>query len=950
MDSYNIKSTLKEVFAKSFIILCISIVFILGFNISKANAITYLSKPDWPNMGNDIYAAVIDVDGNVWAGGEGGYVAYWNGTTWTNDSNPTSSHIRDMSLGSDGKVWFAGYYDGEYVQSSYTGYWDGSSWITQSHGSNFVYSITTGIDGKIWIAGKNGLIKYWNGSSWVSFTSPTTSTITRITTSPDGRLWIGDSDGYVYYYNGSNWTATGRVFGSIYYDIEKMVADSNNNIWVITSTNSTMSYWNGNEWTNYGRFSKGDITIGNEGKIWNYHSDGADYFNGEEWIETDFAWPYSSNSLNTAVTLDNGRIFVLGENGKCAYVRTNNSLNLVESNNGATGEFIINPVISSLSGLLYPLQYSTNGTDFSDLGIPNNGTISLSPTTNTAYIRATLKRELRKGVFEEFYSSVVTINPILNFDTNIQSEAVTWSNTQGKSNITISWDAVTNADGYRLWIFDGNEYKSCDLGNVLSWNSSDAMIFPFPGELPEDNSISTDLFRWDGSGVEFDDKPSSLFKSTIGTSYDSDTKYRFKVTAYNDWMETKHLYQTSRVELAQATDKTNPSAILDIITAEGLEKTASRDVILSLEVTDAGSGVKNVGVSNDGVSYSNVYEEGLLPDNSTGVYSYIDNVDWTLTAGAGTKTVYIKVIDAVENEIIISKQVALADDIVPPDVTITINNGAESTTNALVDLYIDAFDSSSTEDKLKMRFSNDGSLWSVWESYSIDKVWDINNVAYGGNSDVGIKTVYIQIADAAQNISFARDTIGYNDTLPAGNITIIGGNIGTFNGIDALYCKTNSPTLLLDYPTATSIRIDKGLGIWGEWETYSANYPVYLLSSSGGCLIRVQVKDVYGVAGDADHYVLVIDTQSPVITSLKGQNGATVTSSSTMNLSIEYSDNMADLTYSYNVNEGDWSVAETLSGNTITVSGLSAGANTINVKAIDKAGNTTEKSLVIFML
>jgi len=65
-----------------------------------------------------------------------------------------------------------------------------------------------------------------------------------------------------------------------------------------------------------------------------------------------------------------------------------------------------------------------------------------------------------------------------------------------------------------------------------------------------------------------------------------------------------------------------------------------------------------------------------------------------------------------------------------------------------------------------MRFSNDGSSWSDWETYATARPdWDLSS--YGGDAAFGTKTVRAQYRDASGNISATySDAIDYVD---AGN-------------------------------------------------------------------------------------------------------------------------------------------------------------------------------------
>ena len=101
----------------------------------------------------------------------------------------------------------------------------------------------------------------------------------------------------------------------------------------------------------------------------------------------------------------------------------------------------------------------------------------------------------------------------------------------------------------------------------------------------------------------------------------------------------------------------------------------------------------------------------------------------------------------------------------PPYGSIQINSGATETMSLIVTLNLSAGDATSGVEE--MRFSNDNSTWSSWESYSATKSnWDLS--AYGGSAGTGTKTVYAQYKDEAENTSSTySDTIIYApDTTP----------------------------------------------------------------------------------------------------------------------------------------------------------------------------------------
>jgi parallel beta-helix repeat protein len=85
----------------------------------------------------------------------------------------------------------------------------------------------------------------------------------------------------------------------------------------------------------------------------------------------------------------------------------------------------------------------------------------------------------------------------------------------------------------------------------------------------------------------------------------------------------------------------------------------------------------------------------------------------------------------------------------PPTGSLTINDGADSTTSTTVTLRITANDPLSGV--AEMRFSNDGRTWSDWEGFQSTRSWDLTR--FGGSSSSGLKTVYAQVRDRAGNVS-----------------------------------------------------------------------------------------------------------------------------------------------------------------------------------------------------
>ena len=104
-----------------------------------------------------------------------------------------------------------------------------------------------------------------------------------------------------------------------------------------------------------------------------------------------------------------------------------------------------------------------------------------------------------------------------------------------------------------------------------------------------------------------------------------------------------------------------------------------------------------------------------------------------------------------------------------------IKNGSDYTNLSSVALTIDA--TAMGFDAVEMRFSNNNSSWTDWEAYNNSRNWDITDVLYGGNTDQGVKNVYVQFRNGIGESSLVEnDSIIYDTTSPLGTIKIRNGS------------------------------------------------------------------------------------------------------------------------------------------------------------------------------
>ncbi|MFX0075469.1 MAG: hypothetical protein ACFE96_08510, partial [Candidatus Hermodarchaeota archaeon] len=353
-------------------------------------------------------------------------------------------------------------------------------------------------------------------------------------------------------------------------------------------------------------------------------------------------------------------------------------------------------------------------------------------------------------------------------------------------------------------------------------------------------------------------------------------------------------------------DTTTPTG--SIIINDGDTWSNSTSVTLSLTYGDATSGVLEVRYSNDGSSWSAWEAPG-----ATRV--------WTLTSGDGTKTVYYEVKD---NAGLISQFTDTIDlDATAPTGSIIINNGNTWTNTTSVTLSLTYDDT--TSGVLEVRYSNDGSSWSAWESAGATKVWTLFT------SD-GTKTVYFEVKDNALLVSQFTDTIILDTAAPTGSIIINNGDTWT---------NTTSVTLLLTYGDTTSgvleVRYSNDGSSWTAWEGPSGNRVWTLTGGDSTKTVYYEIKDNAGLISQFTD-TIDLDTTAPT-GSIIINNGDTWTNSTSVTLSLTYGDassGVAEVRYS---NDGSswtsWEAAGATRAWTLTGGD---GSKTVYYEVKDNAG------------
>ena len=221
--------------------------------------------------------------------------------------------------------------------------------------------------------------------------------------------------------------------------------------------------------------------------------------------------------------------------------------------------------------------------------------------------------------------------------------------------------------------------------------------------------------------------------------------------------------------------------------------------------------------------------------------------------------------DPIELDSTNTSQTVTYDATVPVGTSISIAGGAAYTTTASVSLGSIA-GTDTVAGISSMRFSNNGTAWSGWETYAATRAaaWDLTNATYGGTSADGTKTVYVEFQDANGNGPSApiSDTIVLDRSGPAGSVSV---NAGATYTSSTAVTLTVSATDTLSPPVA-QMRFSNDGSAWTTY-SYATSHSWTLASGSDGTrTVYAQFKDTAGnwSSGTGISDTIVLDA-SPAI-------------------------------------------------------------------------------------
>lgn len=211
-------------------------------------------------------------DTEVWAVGGNGYIARWDGYTWTRVESPTDRGLNDVFFLSPDNGWAVG--EGGLIL-----HWDGKAWLVVREErplNQFIdapswNSVAFSDSDYGWVVGNTSTeggpfasAMYWDGTGWkVPPITPTFAEVLflwDVTLFSPQDVWIvGEgTGGLVLHWDGSNWHTVPNPFDSLNFGrcwLYSISALSNNDIWVagiflggVGNDRGLVIRWRGTEW------------------------------------------------------------------------------------------------------------------------------------------------------------------------------------------------------------------------------------------------------------------------------------------------------------------------------------------------------------------------------------------------------------------------------------------------------------------------------------------------------------------------------------------------------------------------------------------------------------------------------------------------------------------------------------------------------------------------------
>jgi hypothetical protein len=186
-------------------------------------------------------------DHAVWAVGEAGLVSHFNGTVWQDEPNFTSgAQLNGVyavpSATTD--VWAVGN-EGIIAHRDASGWAIVTSRVATTENVEAVYGTASN---DVWAVGSAGTVVHYDGTGWNPVSAPTgTARLNTVWASGPHDVYIGGNAGLLVHWDGSTWTTIVPSTG-FNDNIQVVNGTSASDVWI--GTDATLLHWDGRIWAN----------------------------------------------------------------------------------------------------------------------------------------------------------------------------------------------------------------------------------------------------------------------------------------------------------------------------------------------------------------------------------------------------------------------------------------------------------------------------------------------------------------------------------------------------------------------------------------------------------------------------------------------------------------------------------------------------------------------------
>ena len=201
---------------------------------------TWQLAPVQPPTTENLWALQVSSANDMWVAGTNGYIAHWNGSTWTPSTSPETGTLYIAWAPSPTDIWISG-------QLCKIVRYQGASWTSVANpctGNKPLNSIEGTSTSNVWVVGEQGNILEYNGSTWTNHSQSNLSYWDVLVNAANDVL-ISGTQGTILHWNGSTMTnETSAATGTL-----ASFAKVGTEYWLVGADGTILHKAGGTTWT-----------------------------------------------------------------------------------------------------------------------------------------------------------------------------------------------------------------------------------------------------------------------------------------------------------------------------------------------------------------------------------------------------------------------------------------------------------------------------------------------------------------------------------------------------------------------------------------------------------------------------------------------------------------------------------------------------------------------------